>query len=221
MRTFLLFLEGISAFVSPCLLPMLPLYLSYFSAGEENRRKTFANALGFVSGFSLVFVLLGALAGSLGGLLQRYAAQVNLVTGIVVIVLGLNFLGVLKIPVLNQNHALRFDASKLGVFRSLLFGIVFSIGWTPCVGAFLGSALMVASAEGGLLRGSAMLLVFSLGLAVPFLLSALLLDRLKGSFAWIKRNYKIVNAVSGGLLLVMGVFMASGQLTRVLRWLSF
>ena len=112
------------------------------------------------------------------------------------------------------------DTAKLGFFSSALFGLVFSVGWTPCVGAFLGSALMLASQQGHVAAGMAMLLAYSLGLGVPFLLSAVLIDRLKGAFDWIKRNYRIINIISGGLLVLVGILMATGTLGRLISLLS-
>ena len=216
MQFVLLFLEGIITFVSPCLLPLLPLYVSYFAAGEPDRRRAFLNAIGFVCGFTLVFVALGALAGTLGMLLVEHAFAVNIVTGLVVILLGLNFTGLINIRFLNRAVRVNANVKKLTFFTSVLFGIVFSIGWTPCVSAFLGSALMKASMQGGTLAGGLMLLVYSLGLGIPFVISAVLIDRLKNAFDFIKRNYKIVNIVSGVLLVIIGILMATGLMGRLL-----
>jgi len=212
----ILFLEGITTFISPCLLPLLPLYVSYFAAGEPDKRRTLTNALGFVCGFTLVFVALGALAGTLGMLLAEHAVAVNIVTGLVVIVLGLNFTGLINIRFLNRATQINANVKKLTFFSSMLFGIVFSIGWTPCVSAFLGSALMKASMQGGTLNGVLMLLVYSLGLGIPFIISAVLIDRLKNAFDFIKRNYKVINIVSGVLLMVIGVLMATGLMGRLM-----
>ncbi len=220
MQLLLLFLEGVITFISPCLLPLLPVYLSFFAAGETDRRRTLRNALGFVLGFTLVFVLLGAFAGAVGHLLRAYSVAINLVTGLIVIVLGLNFLGVLRIGFLNRTSQRSSSVRDLSFFSSALFGITFSIGWTPCVGAFLGSALSMASWQGDTLQGILMLLVYSMGLGIPFVLSALLIDRLKGAFDWIKRNYRIVNMVSGSLLVVVGILMATGLMGRFLALLG-
>lgn len=221
MQYLLLFLEGIVTFISPCLLPMLPIYLSYFAAGETNKKKVLANSIGFVLGFTVIFVVMGAFAGTVGRLIRDYTTVLNLITGSIVILFGLNFLGVLKIGFLNRTHNKNANAGNLGFFSAMLFGIVFSIGWTPCVGAFLGSALLMASLGGSLLQGIIMLLAFSLGLGIPFVASALLLDRLKGTFDFIKRNYKIINLISGGLLIVIGLLMATGTMGYFLSLLTF
>ncbi len=220
MQYFILFLEGIITFVSPCLLPMLPIYLSYFAGGEaQSLRKTVTNALGFVLGFTVLFVAMGALAGTLGSFVRQYQTAVNLVCGLVVIFFGLNFLGVFRINLFRGGQG-RVETRELGFLSSALFGVVFSVGWTPCVGAFLGSALMLASQQGHVLEGMAMLLVYSLGLGVPFLLSAVLLDYLKTAFDWIKRHYRTINLVCGGFLILVGVLMATGTLGRLLTLLS-
>ncbi len=216
MQYLLLFLEGIITFVSPCILPMLPVYISYFAAGEANKRKAFYNALGFVLGFTLVFVILGAFAGTAGKILREYAVAVNIVTGLIVIVLGLNFMGVLRIGFLHHTRQKSANIKDLRFFSSLLFGLVFSVGWTPCVGAFLGSALMLASQRGGTLTGILMLLLYSLGLGIPFVVSAVLIDRLKGAFDWIKRHYKVLNRVAGLMLVLVGILMATGLMGRLL-----
>lgn len=220
MQYFIAFLEGIITFISPCLLPMLPVYVSYFAGGgERNAKSTLKNALGFVLGFTAVFVLLGALAGTLGSFLSRWQTVVDLITGAVVVFFGLNFLGVLR---LNLFRGMTGGAQirQPGFFSAALFGVVFSVGWTPCVGAFLGSALMLASQQGSTLIGILMLLTYSLGLGIPFVVSALLIDRLKGTFDVIKRHYRAINLVCGILLVAVGVLMMTGQMGRWLAWLS-
>ena len=221
MQYLLLLLEGVLTFVSPCLLPLLPVYVSYFAAGEVGRRRALANALGFVLGFTLVFVAMGAFAGTVGRLVREYAAALNIVTGLIVVLFGLNFLGVVKIGLLNRMANRAAPGGPLGFWSSLLFGAVFSIGWTPCVGAFLGSALSLASISGSAFKGITMLLAFSLGLAIPFVASALLIDRLKGTFDFIKAHYRVINMVSGALLIVVGVLMATGMMGYFLSLLTF
>ena len=221
MQYFISFLEGIITFISPCLLPMLPIYISYFAGGEEDRStvKTLRNALGFVLGFTVVFVTLGALAGTLGSFLKKYQLAVNIVTGLVVVFFGLNFLGVFKLNIFKGiNNPLK--NKKLGFFSALLFGVVFSIGWTPCVGAFLGSALMMASQEGNTLKGIIMLLSYSLGLGIPFVASAVLIDKLRSTFNFIKKHYNVINKISGILLVILGALMMTGLLGRFLTILS-
>lgn len=220
MQYVISFLEGIITFISPCLLPMLPVYISYFAGGgHRTAGKTLKGALGFVSGFTIVFVLMGALAGTVGSFLREYQTAVNILSGLIVIFFGLNFLGIFKLP-LFQGSNFRVKTDNMGFFSALVFGVIFSVGWTPCVGAFLGSALMLASQQGHVLEGTLMLLSYSIGLGIPFALSAVLIDYLKGAFDWIKRNYGIINVVSGVLLIIIGVLMATGTMGWLLGVLS-
>ena len=220
MQYVISFLEGMITFISPCLLPMLPIYISYFAGGGERRTaKTLSGAFGFVTGFTVVFMAMGALAGTLGGFLKAYQSEVNVVSGLAVICFGLNYLGILKVNLFRGGMG-AVQTSGMGFCSSMLFGIIFSVGWTPCVGAFLGSALMLASQQGHVLEGMLMLLAYSMGLGIPFVFSAVLIDQLKSAFNWIKRNYEIVNLISGGLLVLVGILMATGMLGRLLNLLS-
>lgn len=216
MQYFISFLEGIITFISPCLLPMLPIYLTYFAgSGERTTKKTVTGALGFVTGFTAVFIAMGALAGTIGSFFTKHQNIVNIVCGVIVIFFGLNFMGVFK---LNLFHGPKrsIDTNNMNFLSAVLFGIVFSLGWTPCVGAFLGSALLMASREGQVLQGILMLLCYSLGLGIPFILSAVLIDSLKGAFTFIKKHYRIINLISGCLLVVVGILMATGLLGKFL-----
>lgn len=220
MQYVIAFLEGIITFISPCLLPMLPIYISYFAGGgERSTGKTLKGALGFVFGFTVVFVALGALAGTVGSFLREYQTAVNVVSGLIVILFGLNFLGVFKLN-LFRGSRYSVNTDNVGFFSALLFGMIFSVGWTPCVGAFLGSALMLASQQAHVIEGMLMLLAYSLGLGIPFILSAVLIDYLETAFNWIKKNYRVINVVSGGLLVLIGILMATGTLGRLLNLLS-
>ena len=220
MQYVVAFLEGIITFISPCLLPMLPIYISYFAGGgERSTKKTLLGALGFVSGFTVIFVAMGTLAGTIGSFLREYKGAVNLISGLIVILFGLNFLGIFKMN-LFRGGSKTLNSREMGFFPAMLFGIIFSLGWTPCVGAFLGSALMLASQQGHVIKGMLMLLCYSLGLGIPFLLSAILIDYLKSAFNWIKKHYRIINTVSGCFLILVGILMATGTLGQLLSLLS-
>ena len=220
MQYFISFLEGIITFISPCLLPMLPIYISYFAGSDtKNTKKTLISALGFVFGFTVVFISLGALAGTLGSLLKEYQTVVNIVSGLIVILFGMNYLGIFNLNIFQGNRK-TFNTDNMNFFSSILFGIIFSVGWTPCVGAFLGSALVMASQQGKAVTGMFMLLAYSMGLGIPFILSAVLIQKLKTTFDFIKRNYKIINTVSGILLIIVGIMMATGSLGKLLVVLS-
>ena len=220
MQYLISFLEGIITFISPCLLPMLPIYISYFAGGgERTAKKTLFHSSGFVLGFTLVFVAMGALAGTLGSFLMKYQTWVNVIGGLIVVVFGLNYMGVFHLNLFKGlNRSMK--QGERGFCSAVLFGSVFSVGWTPCVGAFLGSALMLASQQGHVLEGMGMLLCYSLGLGIPFLFSAVLIDKLKSAFNWIKAHYQVINLVCGGLLVAVGVLMATGMLGRFLALLS-
>lgn len=220
MTYFISFLEGIITFISPCLLPMIPIYISYFAGGEsESLGKVLKNALGFVAGFTAIFISLGALAGSLGSFLKEYETVVHIITGLIVILFGLSYVGLFRLPFF-RGTSIRTLSGSPGFLSTFLFGMIFSLGWTPCVGVFLGSALMLASQEGQVLTGILMLLSYSLGLGIPFVASALLTQKLKSTFAFIKRNYRIINILSGSFLILVGLFMMTGMLGRLLALLQ-
>jgi len=220
MQYLISFLEGIITFISPCLLPMLPIYITYFAGGgQRTTRKTLSGAMGFVLGFTVVFVAMGALAGTLGALLVWHGKTINIVLGAIVILFGLNYLGVLKFNLFKGSRR-QVQQGQMGFVSAVLFGIVFSVGWTPCVGTFLGSALMLASQQGSVMAGMLMLLCYSLGLGIPFVFSAVLVDKLKTTFDFIKSHYGVINKVCGGLLIVIGILMATGTLGWLLTLLS-
>lgn len=220
MQYLFLFIEGFLTFISPCLLPMLPIYVSYFAGGgNRSTSKTLKSALGFVTGFTIIFVALGALAGVLGGFLREYRTIVNIVLGLIVIVFGLSFLGVFNLSFFKGSNK-TVNTENMGFFSALIFGIIFSIGWTPCVGAFLGTALSLAAQQAHMVEGMIMLLIYSLGLAVPFIVSALLIDYLKNAFNWIKKHYNVINIISGVFLIIIGFLMAIGKFEQLMGLLS-
>ena len=196
------------------MLPMLPIYFSCFAGDNGNKAKTFISSVSFVLGFTFVFCTLGMFAGSFGFALSKFHEAVEMIGGIIVILLGLNFLGVIKIPFLKGIHT---SHNVKGVFSAFVFGMVFSVSHIPCVGAFLGTSLMTASASGSIVKGILLLLSYSLGMGVPFLISALIIEKLKNAFKLIENNYKSINLVCGIFLVVLGVCMATGLLHKVLH----
>ena len=197
------FIEGVISFVSPCMLPLLPVYVTYFAAGEAGRGTVLARAFAFMVGFTTVFVSLGVFAGSLGAALAAHRTAVNVVCGVLVIVFGLGSLGLFRLPF----TGMKSGRTPTSVISAFLFGLIYSVSLTPCVGAFLGAALMLAASEGGALQGAVLLLSFSLGLGVPFVVSAVLLGRFRSAFGFIKSRYNIINPICGGVLLLFGVWM--------------
>ncbi len=217
MQFVITFLEGIISFISPCMLPMLPVYLSYFAGNADKKQHTLSRAAVFVAGFSVVFCLLGLFAGTIGAFLSAYKMIVNIVCGIIVIVFGLSYLNVIRIPFF-QGIQKRIHVDSL--FSAFLFGMIYSVSLTPCVGAFLGSALMLASASGTAVQGVLLLLTYSLGLGVPFLFSAVLIEQLGSAFTFIKKHYNIINLVSGIFLIVTGICIAFGWMDRLMAVFS-
>lgn len=208
MEYIVTFLEGIASFISPCVLPMIPIYISYFTGQDYNKKnKALTNSVGFVIGFSIIFVLLGVLASSIGSFVLKYQNIIKIVFGAVIIIFGLNMMEKIKIPFLNRTLKINSKKKDFNFLSSILFGILFSIGWTPCVGAFLGSALMMASTEGEILKGSILLLCYSIGLGIPFIISSLLIEKLKKLFTWIKEHYNLINTISGLFLILIGIIM--------------
>lgn len=213
MQYAITFLEGLISFISPCMLPMLPLYISYFAGNTNKKGHTLLRAAAFVLGFTIIFTALGLFAGTLGAILTRYRQIVNIVCGVIVIIFGLSYLEVINLPIFKGMQSGREVTS---VFSAFIFGVIYSVSLTPCVGAFLGSALMMASTSGKAFQGALLLFTYSLGLGVPFLFSAVLVDQLSMAFGFIKKHYRIVNAICGVFLIILGVLMASGRMSAVI-----
>jgi cytochrome c-type biogenesis protein len=222
------FLAGLVSFLSPCVLPLVPGYLSYMSglgAAEASERRslhTGAVAAAFVLGFTAVFVALGATATALGALLNEYHVGLARVGGIVIIVMGLVFMGVVRVPWLYREA--RFHPSPgAGLGGSVILGAAFALGWSPCIGATMGAVLTMAAggtAEGGVAEGAFLLFVYSLGLGLPFVLSGLGVSRLTGALARLRRHARAVNVASGLLLVGVGVLFVTDQLFRLSIWMQ-
>ena len=219
-------LAGLLSFISPCVLPLIPGYLSFISGvsieqmstrdkAQSHQWKLVVNTIFFVLGFSLVFVLLGASATSIGSLLGRYIGIFNKVAGVVVFVFGLHLTGILRIKALNYEKRFHAGQKKMGVIGSAVIGIAFAFGWTPCIGPILGTILALAAQQNSLNHGVMLLLFYSAGLGVPFILTALLFNYLIGAFGFIKRHFRIVELISGGLLMVVGVLIFFDLLQRI------
>jgi cytochrome c-type biogenesis protein len=225
----LAFAAGLISFLSPCVLPLLPAYLSFMtglttaglSEGDRPTAAVMVPALLFVLGFSAIFVGLGASASLLGGLLAQYRDVVEKVAGLAVIAFGILMLGIVKIPWLYGEA--RVDLAKSRSFgrgASFVMGMAFAAGWTPCVGPILGSILALAGATGSAAQGALLLLAYSAGLAVPFLLVALLFGRVRPLLAWLNRHSLIVNRVAGVILVLVGVLIFFGRLAVLANYLS-
>jgi len=223
MQYLITFLEGIISFISPCMLPLLPLYISYFagaSGDDETGRKkqnVLPGAIAFVLGFTAVFSAMGVFAGAFGSFLGQHQTAVNIVCGVIVIIFGLSYLEVINLPFFK---GISRQVQVKSVFSAFLFGMIYSISLTPCVGAFLGSALMMASAAGTMMKGLMLLITYSAGLGIPFVISAVLIEQLEGSFDFIKKHYGIINKICGIFLIAVGVMMIFGMMNRVMAIFS-
>lgn len=223
------FVAGIVSFLSPCVLPLIPGYLSFItgftttelSDSTASRRAVLIPSLLFVSGFTFVFVAMGASASVLGSIMLEYRDVLVKVGGFFVFAMGFFMLGIIKVPWLYGEA--RFDmggAKGFGRFAAVALGMAFAFGWTPCVGPILGSILALASTSDSIIDGVVLLLAYSLGLGVPFVLTALFLGQLKGVLSWLNRHALIVNRVAGLLLMAVGLLILTGQLGRLGGWLT-
>lgn len=205
MEFLITFVEGLASFISPCILPIIPVYISYFSAENKNSKKAIINSLGFVIGFTIVFILLGVFAGTLGSLIHKYSSYINIILGLFLIIIGLNYMGIIFIKILNKSKEIKQNKKDLTLISSCFFGVIFSLSWTPCVGAFLSSALIMASTTGSVLKGATLLLLYSLGLAIPFITTTIFIEKLKKTFDFIKKHYNIINKIAGSILILSGL----------------
>ena len=222
---FVAFAAGLLSFLSPCVLPLVPSYVGFLTgmtlpelAGR--RRVALVHAFLFVAGFSLVFVLLGASATALGSALKYYQVWIARVGGVLVILFGLICLGAIKLGLLEQERRLQLQHKPVGYLGSALVGVAFGAGWTPCIGPVLGAILSLAATTDSVARGMLLLGVYSVGLAVPFLLAAVAVDSFLEWFQRFRRFLPWVMRVSGVLLIFVGLLMVSGQFTRLAGWLQ-
>jgi len=223
----LAFAAGLLSFLSPCVLPLVPGYLSYMSGitadpAEGRRLPAWLVACTFVLGFTLVFIALGATATLLGSLLRENQKLLAQAGGLLIIVMGLIFMGAIKVPWLYREA--RFHPSpNAGLWGSVVLGAAFAFGWSPCIGATLGAVLAMAAGRGlsgGPAEGAFLLAMYSLGLGVPFILAGLGVSRLTSALAWFRRHVRTVNVVSGVLLIAVGLLMLTGQFFQLSIWLQ-
>ena len=219
------FTAGVLSFLSPCVLPLIPSYVSFITGlslddVQRSRRVTLIHSLLFVAGFTIVFLLLGATATALGQALVRHRDWMGRIGGVLVIVLGLYLLGVFNIGAFARERRVHIASKPLGYAGTLLVGMAFAAGWTPCIGPILGGVLTYTASSADFNRGLALLFAYSLGLAVPFLLAAMMIDRFmelfqryRGALIWMSR-------ISGALLVAVGLLMITGSMTVLSAWLQ-
>ena len=222
-------IAGLVSFMSPCVLPLVPPYLIYLTgatiehvANEEteasSRRAVMISALLFVAGFSTVFVLLGASASLIGGLIRAWSAQLAIVAGIVIVVMGLHFLGLTRIGLLMREGRLTMP-KPVGLWGAYVMGLAFAFGWTPCIGPILAAILSIAAAEATVAKGAGLLAVYSAGLGIPFLIAAFMVEQFSAVFARMKRHLATVERAMGVLMIITGIGFLTGAVSNVSIWL--
>jgi cytochrome c-type biogenesis protein len=219
------FAAGLLSFLSPCVLPLVPSYIGFLTGMtlpevSGRRRAALIHALLFVGGFSLVFILLGASATALGRALNYYQIWLQRVGGVLIILFGLLCLGVFKFGLLTQERRLHLERKPVGYLGSVLVGMAFAAGWTPCIGPVLGGILGLAATSTDVSRGMLLLGVYSAGLAVPFLIAAVAVESFLDWFQRFRRFLPWVMRISGVLLIIVGVLLVTGEFTRLAGWLQ-
>jgi cytochrome c-type biogenesis protein len=226
------FIAGLLSFLSPCVLPLIPGYISFISGAslqelstaEEIRKiryKVLLNSLMFVLGFTVVFILLGASATALSKLLLKFLRPLAIGAGVVIIIFGLHTMGVIRIPFLYMEKRFQANAKPAGLFGSFIIGLAFAFGWSPCIGPQLAGILALAASEHTVLKGIMLLLAYSIGLGIPFIITAWSITLFFKFFEKIKKHMQIIEWVSGALLVVIGALMITGGLGRIAGALDF
>jgi len=222
-------LAGLISFLSPCVLPLVPPYLVYLTGAtiehvandegvQASRRAVMTSALVFVLGFSTVFVALGASASLIGGLIRAWSAQLSILAGVVIIIMGLHFLGLTRIGFLMREGRLPIP-KPVGLWGAYVMGLAFAFGWTPCIGPILAAILSVAAAEATVAKGAMLLAVYSAGLGIPFLLAAFAVEQFSDLFMRMKKHLVRVEHAMGVLMVITGIAFLTGAITNVSIWL--
>ena len=222
-------IAGLVSFLSPCVLPLVPPYLIYLTGAtiehvenkepaSASKRAIMMSALLFVLGFSTVFVALGASASLIGGLIRAWSAELSILAGIVIIIMGLHFLGLTRIGLLMREG--RLTAPKpVGLWGAYVMGLAFAFGWTPCIGPILAAILSIAAAEATVTKGAGLLAVYSAGLGIPFLIAALMIEQFSALFARMKGHLVTVERAMGVLMVITGIGFLTGAVSNVSIWL--
>ncbi|HLX17706.1 MAG TPA: cytochrome c biogenesis protein CcdA [Bradyrhizobium sp.] len=222
-------IAGVISFLSPCVLPLVPPYLIYLTgatiehvandeAAASSKRAVMLSALLFVFGFSTVFVGLGATASLIGGLIRAWSAQLSIAAGIVIILMGLHFLGLTRISLLMREGRLPIP-KPVGLWGAYVMGLAFAFGWTPCIGPILAAILSMAAAEATVAKGAGMLAVYSAGLGIPFLAAAFMVEQFSSLFARMKRHLASVEHAMGVLMVITGIGFLTGSVSSISMWL--
>ncbi len=222
---FVALVAGIISFLSPCVLPIVPPYLAFMagSSMEEIKagksKKVVIASVFFVLGLSTVFMFLGIAASAVGRSLLRYQGEMTIVGGIIIIIFGLHFLGIFRIPFLYREARIESNVKGGTYFGAYILGLAFAFGWTPCIGPILGTILFLVVEEGSVTKGMVMMASYAIGLGLPFLLAAVFINRAIGVMDRLKRHLDVIEKISGGLLVLIGVMMITGWFTAMSFWL--
>lgn len=225
------FLAGLASFLSPCILPMIPSYLAFITgisleelSQDQNlkkvRKSVITNSLFFILGFSILFVIMGASATFLGKFLSKNIRWLEIIGGSLVVILGLHFAGLFKIKFLEKEKKFHLNKKPLGLFGTVLVGMAFGAGWTPCVGPILGSILTMAAATQDVVKGIILLISYSVGLGIPFLLAGILIHKFFEYFKKIRKYFRVITLVGGILLVIIGVLLITGYFTTISSFLG-
>jgi len=225
------FAAGFLSFVSPCVLPLIPGYISFVSgisvdemrgdmAPATSRLQVFLTSLAFVIGFSIVFVALGASATAIGKFMFTKLPLLSKIAGVILIVFGLHTMGVFRLAFLETEKRVHSQRKPAGPLGALLVGVAFAFGWTPCIGPILGGILAIAGSKNSVTEGVTLLAVYSLGLGIPFLLTSLAINQFFNAAKRIRKHYHAIEVASGALLIIIGVLIVTGQLTIITRYLQ-
>ena len=224
------FLAGLLSFVSPCVLPIVPPYLAYLAGisfaeldtekmESGTARRIVFSSIAFVLGFSTVFVALGATASFVGQTIAQYFDILSIIAGVIIIIMGLHFLGIFRIALLYREARVQVKSGGAGLLSAYLMGLAFAFGWTPCVGPVLAAILFVAGAEDTALRGAGLLAFYSLGIGIPFVLAGIFAGRFIGWANRFKRHMHKIEMAMGLLLVITGILFITGQMSRIAQWL--
>ncbi len=224
-------LAGLASFLSPCILPMIPSYLAFITgisleelSQDQNlkkvRKSVITNSLFFILGFSILFIAMGASATFLGKFLSRNIRWLEIIGGSLVVILGLHFAGLFKIKFLDREKKIHLNKKPLGLFGTVLVGMAFGAGWTPCVGPILGSILTMAAATQDITKGIILLISYSIGLGIPFLLAGLLIHKFFEYFKTIQKYFRVITLVGGILLVIIGILLITGYFTTISSFLG-
>lgn len=223
LTVWLVFAEGALSFLSPCFLPLIPIYVGYLSgeAGSKNKQwNVIKNSLGFILGFTLVFILLGAIASGIGRFLIMHKVLLNRIFGVLIVIMGFNYMGIFKIPFLNMDKRFNYEGRKTNFSGAVFLGAAISFGWSPCIGSILSQVLMLAANMNSIGRGIFLLFVYSMGMAIPFFITALLIQGASIKIKRLLRYNGILKIATGVILVLTGILMFTGYFEKltILLW---